>query len=361
MNPSPGARRVACATAALAVVAACAGLAVAAPRAPLVSRTLDTRLCPFPLDVTVASKGDVDTAGTSVLHFGFVGPTRITLRNGRTGRTAVLSAPGAFATDTRTGTVSFRGRHVWFWAPGKHVPFLSTSGAGKFVAPSFALSGASSQVRVIDPCALVAAAPPALVPRTSKAPWPLPSYALSRIARAGLTPVLGALRRHDHVHLDVVVDGRQIVVPGGVGLAEPTSTGPCPRSLPRSGDCAAGNFFVAAVANSPLHTHSASGLIHVESDRPATFRLGQFFDEWGVRLDATCLGGYCDGPAGRLRVYVDGRRAAGDPRRIVLRNHQEIAVVFGSARDFARAPKRFAGGWPGNGCGGRGELSCLPG
>jgi hypothetical protein len=354
-------RRLVGAALGTAVVGACASLAVAAPRAAHVSRTLDTRLCPFPLQVTVASRDSLGAAATTVLHFKFAGPTTITLENAATGRTAVLSAPGAFATDTRTGTVSFRGRQLWFWAPGNHVPFLSTAGAGRFVAPTFALVGAVSQVRVIDPCALVAPAPPATKPRTTRAPWPLPSYALSRVAAAGLTPVLGTLRRHDHVHLDVIVKGRKVAVPAGIGLAEPDDTGPCARGLPRRGDCASGHFFVAAVANSPLHTHSSSGLIHVESDRPATFTLGQFFDEWGVRLDASCLGAYCDGPAGRLRVFVNGRRASGNPRRVVLRNHQEVAVVYGGNSDFAAAPKRFTGGWPGLGCGGRGELSCLPG
>ena len=121
-----------------------------------------------------------------------------------------------------------------------------------------------------------------------------------------------------------------------------------------SGDCATGESFFGQVANSPLHTHSSSGLIHIESDRRHRFTLGEFFDEWGVRLDARCLGGYCG--SGKLRVFVDGRRRSGDPRRIVLGNHQEIAVVFGSGH----APRHYAGVWPGAGCGGNGEPSCVP-
>src|SRR5262249_32267224 len=134
----------------------------------------------------------------------------------------------------------------------------------------------------------------------------------------------------------------------------------CTAGLPRKGDCGAGDFFVARVANSPLHTHSASGLIHVESDRRGSFTLGQFFDEWGVRLDARCVGGYCTGSGGELRVFVDGKRFRGGPRRIVLGNRQEIAVVFGPPSSFASVPSRYAGGWPGLGCGGPGERSCLP-
>jgi hypothetical protein len=71
-----------------------------------------------------------------------------------------------------------------------------------------------------------------------------------------------------------------------------------------------------------------------------------------VRFDARCVGAYC----GRLRVFVDGRRRTGDPRTIVLTDHQEIAVVSGSGR----APSRYTGVWPGAGCGGRAEPSCGP-
>jgi len=344
--------------AALLVPLAAVAAAAATPAARVV-RTVDTRLCSFPLQVTVSSREDAGTAGTSVLHFTFAGPSTITLRNGSTGRTARLDSPGPFSTDTKSGSVTFRGHRVWFWSEGNHVPFLTTDGTGSFAAPTFVLTG-SARARVVDPCALVAPGAPAVTPRTTPAPWALPTYALTRIARAGLITVLATLRRHDHVHLDVLVDGRHVPVPAGVGLAEPQDNGPCKAGLPRVGDCAAGDFFTAAVANSPLHTHSASGLIHVESDRPATFTLGQFFDEWGVRLDTRCLGCYCSGGVRSLRVFVNGRRFAGDPRSVVLTNHQEVAVVYGGSGAFASVPRSFRGGWPGLGCGGPGEHSCLP-
>ena len=94
---------------------------------------------------------------------------------------------------------------------------------------------------------------------------------------------------------------------------------------------------------SPLHTHTASGIIHIEADRPGRFTLGQFLDEWGAHL----------GPG--LRVYVDGR-LSGTPASVVLRNGQEIAVVVG-APDGA-VPSRYTGGMP-SGCGGPGERTCF--
>ena len=153
--------------------------------------------------------------------------------------------------------------------------------------------------------------------------------------------MIGQLVRHDHVHVDLIVNGKKVTIPAGVGLAEPVDRGPCqPVSV---GDCGAGHLFTAAVANSPLHTHGSSGLIHVEPDRPGTYTLGQFFDEWGVRLNSSCVGGYCTGNGKELRAYVDGHRVSGDPRRIVLTNHQEIAIVFGGSGDFGSVPSTYNG------------------
>ena len=61
-----------------------------------------------------------------------------------------------------------------------------------------------------------------------------------------------------------------------------------------------------------------------------------------------------------LRAFVNGREFAGDPRGIVLTNRQEIALVFGMQSDVGAVPAEYSGGWPGAGCGGPGERSCLP-
>ena len=200
------------------------------------------------------------------------------------------------------------------------------------------------------------------MPRTTRAPWRLPTFALTRIAYAGLTPVTGTLIRHDHVHLDVIVNGRRVTVPAGVGQVGPVDrgAGPCP-SPPESlsiGDCAPGHFFTARIATSPVHTHTSSGIIHIESDRRRAFTLGEFFDEWGVRLDSSCVGGYCAGSDKELRVFVNGKRAHGDPRKVVLADRQEIAVVFAGPADFRSIPTTYGKRWP-VGCGGQAEPACI--
>jgi hypothetical protein len=293
----------------LVLAATLAGVALAASSS---TQVVDSRLCPFRLGIKV-------------------GPTAITLRDLATGRVARLARSP---------------RRLWL---AHDVPYLSTAGA-------------SSDPRVVDPCALVAESAPSTEPRRTPAPWPPPAFTLSQIAYAGLIPVTRALIRHDHVHLDLIIDGRKIVVPAGVGQVEPVDRGPGPCPPPPEnraiGDCAPGHFFTPNVAFSPLHPHSTSGIVHIESDRKGAFTLGEFFDEWRVRFTARCLGSYCNGGGKELRVFVDGRRATGDPRRLVLLDRQEIAVVFGDAGAFGSVPSAYTKRWP-LGCGGPGERACV--
>jgi hypothetical protein len=155
----------------------------------------------------------------------------------------------------------------------------------------------------------------------TQAPWPAN---VARLRQRLDTLGLPALRRegtalHTHQHLDLFVHGRHLVVPAGIGID------------------AAARFI------SPIHTHNASGIVHVESPQIRTFTLGQLFDVWGVRLTRTCLGGYCARGGDRLAVFADGRRVAGDPRVVPLAPHAEIVVAYGTRDELPRPrPSAFA-------------------
>jgi hypothetical protein len=140
--------------------------------------------------------------------------------------------------------------------------------------------------------------------RKTKAPW-APEYAslTDRLEPLGLNALSQEqLAFHIHQHLDIFVDGKR--VPGGV-----------PPYIGINDDS-----YITE-----LHTHSADGIVHVESARKLDFTLGQFFAEWGVFLNGRCVGAYCN----RLRWYVNGVRQTGNPQRHVLKDHQEIAIVVG--------------------------------
>ena len=87
---------------------------------------------------------------------------------------------------------------------------------------------------------------------------------------------------------------------------------------------------------SPLHTHDYTGIMHVESPTVRKFTLGQWFDVWGLRFSKSSLGGYTAKGKERVWVFVNGKRWLGDPRQVVLKEHQEIVVAFGT---LASIPK----------------------
>ena len=293
-----------------------------------------------------------------MLDFTLEGPIRILLRNDSTHRTIMLDSPGSLLRrrPERERRLPRAQRLVPGTGPGA-VP-RDRRRRNLRRPPLHALAGhvARERDRPVRAPRAFAAGRRAAHDAGAVAGSPRTRSAGSRYAH--LIPVLGGLVRHDHVHLDVIVDGRKVTVPAGIGLAEPVDDGPCKPPTPAVSECSAGDYFTAFVANSPLHTHSASGIIHIEADRPGRYTLGQFFDEWGVRLTQTCLGGYCAGRGKELAVFVDGRRANGALRAVVLGNRQEIAVVFGDRRDFRSVPSTYRGIWPGLGCGGPGEIRC---
>lgn len=149
----------------------------------------------------------------------------------------------------------------------------------------------------------------------SKPPWPANEQELQLRLRAIGLPALEAEGQvvHIHQHLDILVGGEPVPIPGDIGI------GP-------------GATFI-----SPLHTHGAPSepsIMHVESPTESSFSLGQFFAVWGVRLDAKCIGGVCEGKGKQLRVWVNGNEVQGDPTRVVLDEHQEIVIAVGTDKQM---------------------------
>ncbi|KOU39220.1 MULTISPECIES: hypothetical protein [unclassified Streptomyces] len=152
-------------------------------------------------------------------------------------------------------------------------------------------------------------------------PWPAPADASAAVAAAGLEMLSAeGTVQHTHTHLDVLVEGEHVTVPASIGIDEPRGR------------------------ISPVHTHDTSGVIHVESPRRAVFTLGQFMAEWRVPLSADRIGGLHAGGGRHLTAYVNGRKAAGNPAAIVLRAHDEIALVFARGNDTRPVPKTYD--WP---------------
>lgn len=144
--------------------------------------------------------------------------------------------------------------------------------------------------------------------QTGNAPWqPEIANLQTRLKQIGL-PALAqeGTILHTHQHLDIFINGNQSLLPANIGI-----------------DDAKG--FI-----SPIHTHDETGMTHVESPVDQKFYLGQFFDIWGVRFTATCMGGYCNTKDQTLRIFVNGTMFTGDPRTIEMLAHEEIAITYGT-------------------------------
>ena len=147
---------------------------------------------------------------------------------------------------------------------------------------------------------------------TGSVPWyPEIAHLRARLADIGL-PALGAegTALHIHQHLDLLINGSTVPIPAGIGIDE------------------------AAGFISPVHTHDTSGIIHVESDVVRDFTLGEFFDIWGVRFTKDSIGGYTASAASTLAVYANGSLVMGDPRNLVLTEHQEIVIEYGTKKEM---------------------------
>ena len=155
--------------------------------------------------------------------------------------------------------------------------------------------------------------------RKTKAPWPPElEFLADRLLPLGLqTLPQEAVTTHYHSHVDIFTDGKKVGVPALIGINP------------------AANYITE------LHTHDTRGVIHVESPKANdSFSLGQFLGEWGVFLDPRCIGAYCDG----LKWYVNGKQQTGNPQNLVLKPHQEVAIVVGKPPAKIPSSYKFAQG-----------------
>jgi len=156
--------------------------------------------------------------------------------------------------------------------------------------------------------------------QTGPAPWNAGvDHLPDRLSPLGLH-ALGAEGEvvHIHQHLDIFVNGKKEPVPQGIGIFD-------------------GQFLTE------LHTHDASGIMHVESPAKRSFDLAQFMGTWGVRFTPDCIGGYCK-ELTPWHLYVNGKLYSGDPRTLKLARHQELAIVIGTPPAKIPSTYKFAAG-----------------
>ncbi len=118
--------------------------------------------------------------------------------------------------------------------------------------------------------------------------------------------------QHFHVHLEVLLDGKAVTIPAGIGVGRPWGANP-------DGFIATGTCFAW------IHTHNTTGVVHVFTQVGKSYSLGQMFEVWGQPLGADGALGY----RGALAALVDGRPFAGDPQAVTLKNFENIVLELG--------------------------------
>jgi hypothetical protein len=114
---------------------------------------------------------------------------------------------------------------------------------------------------------------------------------------------------HNHVRLNVTVDGQPVIVPAHVGMVQ---VGKAEDPL-LYGDHSLDKYGMQGM--SPLHTHDATGLIHVESNTIRNFTLGELLDTWqGLNIDGK-----------DVIAKVDGKPVT-DFRNILLKDREKIEL-----------------------------------
>ena len=125
---------------------------------------------------------------------------------------------------------------------------------------------------------------------TSGSTSPPPSAPLAVRARAAKIPVLKAeaFATHTHTLVEITVDGKSVVIPAEIGIDE------------------------AARRITAVHTHDATGIVHVESPNAGpTYGLDQFLTLWGVGASPKALCRSLTGATGcTVSVSSDKTRAA---------------------------------------------------
>jgi hypothetical protein len=142
---------------------------------------------------------------------------------------------------------------------------------------------------------------------------------LNRLKNSGLQVLTSeGTVLHIHQHLDIFINGKSMAIPAEIGI-----------------DTTSGIL-------SPIHTHDATGIIHVESPVVKNFTLGEFFNGvWGVRLTDSCIGDYCATGDKKLEVYSNGKKLDSGYGNLILADKQEITIFYGTDAQRPTIPGNY--------------------
>lgn len=111
---------------------------------------------------------------------------------------------------------------------------------------------------------------------------------------------------HWHPEISIFIKGEKMEIPANIGLG---------------------------VTHSPVHTHDADGVIHLEFSgivREDDIKLGKFFKEWDKTLNSECIFEFCNGEEGTVTVTVNGELNT-EFENYIMKDGDKIEIIFGEA------------------------------
>ena len=112
---------------------------------------------------------------------------------------------------------------------------------------------------------------------------------------------------HIHAHLTIYMNGKQVAIPQGIGIASDQSC-----------------FYW-------LHTHTSDGVIHIEFPNQGSPTLGNFLDIWGQSFNSLGFQTELASSTG-WTIYVDGKQVTENFNQLVLQPHQVITIAYNSPK-----------------------------
>lgn len=148
-------------------------------------------------------------------------------------------------------------------------------------------------------------------------PWPAQYAGIKRRVAPLHLPTTGKETFHVHELLHIYNDGLLVPVAQDIGVDE------------------------SQHVELALHTHDASGVIHMEADKPFRATLGDLFTVWGLGFGPDHIGGLDATDDKPLTVYVNGR-AVTDPAAHSLAKNDNIVIIYGATDGLPRVPDTTA-------------------
>jgi len=124
-------------------------------------------------------------------------------------------------------------------------------------------------------------------------------------------PADQALVQHDHVRLELFINGASKPLPANIGIEDDLYK-----------DHSLDKYSPLSIA--PIHTHDDTGVIHVESNTQRDFTFGEFLKVWGIQYSSAKL---CKTQSASLFAEsTDNCQPIPDYENYVLKNNENLVL-----------------------------------